>query len=295
VCRCHNPDVPHCAPRPDPPPAGQSYRERPPAAALAGLVSSAWVQQISAAAAPYVHRDIPHGGVELLCRLGSVPQVVGPLTGVRVETLRPGSTVVGLRFRPGAAAAVLGVPAAELADLVVDLETLWGSAATTVGTRMAEAASPERAAVLLQGLVAGRLAGSTRPDPVIAEAVRRLMPWQAEDVASLRSSLAVSERSFRRRCRATIGVGPKALQRMLRFQGFLAKVQYAVSRGRPPAGDGLALMAAEAGYADQSHLTRECVRLTGRPPRVLLRETAQACGCGHDHETSYAPLLRRAA
>lgn len=287
--------MPPAAPSTVPPTTGQSYVEQPPAAALAGLVSSTWVQRIASDAAPYAHRNIPNGGVELLCRLGSVPQLAGPLTGVRVESLAPGSTVVGLRFHPGAAATVLGMPTSELADLVVDADALWGPEAAAVGARMAEATSPERAGALLQGLVADRLADATRPDPVVAEAVRRLMPWQAEDVASLWSSLAVSERGFRRQCRAAIGVGPKALQRMLRFQGFLARAQYAVSRGRRPAGDGLALLAAAAGYADQAHLTRECVRLTGVTPRVFLRETEQACGCGHDHEASYAPLLRRPA
>jgi hypothetical protein len=79
---------------------------------------------------------------------------------------------------------------------------------------------------------------------------------------------------------------------MLRFQGFLALTQFALSRGRAPAADGLVGLAAEAGYADRSHLTRECVRLTGRTPRMYLGETEQACGCGHDHSASFLPLLR---
>lgn len=276
----------------EPPPAGASYVERPPAAVLAGLVSSTWVQRITSGAAPYVHRSVPNGGIELLCRLGSVPQLVGPLTRARVESLAPGSIVVGLRFHPGAAAPVLGLPASELADLMLDADTVWGREVAAVGERMAEASSAQRAAALLQQVVVGRLADAARPDPVVAEAVRRLMPWQAGDITSLWSSLATSERSFRRQCQASIGVGPKALQRMLRFQGFLARVQYAVSQGQRPASEGLALLAAEAGYADQAHLTRECVRLTGVTPRVFVRETAEVCGCGHDHEASYAPLLR---
>jgi AraC-like DNA-binding protein len=79
---------------------------------------------------------------------------------------------------------------------------------------------------------------------------------------------------------------------MLRFQGFLAQAQYALAQGRDPAGDGLARLAVGAGYADQSHLTRECVRLTGDTPLAFLRETAgEQCGCGHDHEASYAPMV----
>jgi AraC-like DNA-binding protein len=76
---------------------------------------------------------------------------------------------------------------------------------------------------------------------------------------------------------------------MLRFQGFLAPAQDALAQGRDPAGDGLARLAVGAGYADQSHLTRECVRLTGDTPLAFLRETGEQCGCGH--EASYAPMM----
>ena len=270
---------------------GQTYRERPPVPALAAFVSSTWVQRVPPGAAPYRHRSVPHGGVELVCRVGSTPSLVGPRTGPRVETLEPGCTLVGLRFRPGAAAGLLGLPATELADVTIDGTAVWGSAAVRAGERVAAAAGPAGAAAAVQDLVRGRAAGAAGLDPLVAEVVRGLMPGRAPDLRSLWSSLNVSERSFRRRCAATIGVGPKTLHRMLRFQGFLARVQQALARGRRPAAAGLAGLAAEAGYADQAHLTRECVRLTGVTPRVFLAEVERSCGCGHDHEASFAPLL----
>jgi AraC-like DNA-binding protein len=85
---------------------------------------------------------------------------------------------------------------------------------------------------------------------------------------------------------------PKALQWMLRFQGFLALAQHAIARGEAPTDDGLALLAAEAGYADQPHLNRECLRLTGLPPRAYLGEAEHTCACGHDHGASFTLLLR---
>jgi AraC-like DNA-binding protein len=169
---------------------------------------------------------------------------------------------------------------------------LWGRPAVVVGDHVAGAASPEEAVTHLQKLIAGRLAaGTVSQDPLVAEAVRRLMPWRTGEVGSLAPLLGVSERQFRRRCQSAIGVAPKALHAMLRFQRFLAQAQFALSQGKKPAGDGLALLAADAGYADQSHLTRECVRLTGLTPRAFLGETEQSCGCGHDHEVSFAPML----
>jgi hypothetical protein len=59
--------MPRSAAVDDSAPAGQSYIERPPVPALAGLVSSVWIQQVSADADPYKLRNIPNGGVELLC------------------------------------------------------------------------------------------------------------------------------------------------------------------------------------------------------------------------------------
>jgi AraC-like DNA-binding protein len=272
--------------------AGQSYLERRPCPALAGLVSSVWVQRVAPDAVPYVQRSIPNGSVEFRCQVGSAPQIVGPLTGPLVEVLAPGSVVVGVRFYPGAAVRVLGVSPSELADLALDAWELWGPPVAAVGERVAGSVSPGEAVALLQGLIVGRLADAAGPDRLVAEAVRRMMPGRTGDVGSLRSSLYVSERQFRRRCESAVGVAPKALQRMLRFQGFLARVQFAVSRGARPAGDGLAALAAGVGYADQSHLTRECLRLTGVTPREFLWETEQHCGCGHDHQVSFAPLLQ---
>jgi AraC-like DNA-binding protein len=79
------------------------------------------------------------------------------------------------------------------------------------------------------------------------------------------------------------------LQRTLRFQGYLALVQAAAAPGAL-SGSRLADLAAETGYADHAHLSRECLRLTGVPPRELLG-AADRCGCGHDHAASYLPFL----
>ncbi len=275
--------------------AGQSYEERGPTPALAGLVSTVWVQRVAADAAPYTHRTVPNGSVELRCRIGSAPQVVGPLTRPLVEVLEPDTTIIGIRFRPGAAAAVFRLPVSELVDLTVASDELLGREARVVGELVAGSPSPAAGLALLQRQVMGWLAEATDPDPLVAEAVQRLMPWRDGEVGSLRSRLGISERQLRRRCRDSVGLGPKVLHRLLRFQGLLALAQQALAQGREPAGDGLAVLAAEVGYADQSHLTRECLRLTGQTPAVFLGETARHCGCGHDHAASYEPLLNTRA
>jgi AraC-like DNA-binding protein len=259
----------------------QTYRERPPAPAVGSQVASVWVQRVAAGSDPHAHRTIPHGGVELSCPVGGLPQIVGPQTVPRVETLAPGTTVVGLRFRLGAAPGVLGLPASELVDLTIGALELWGAAAERIGERVAAADDP---AAVLEAEV---LARAEPADPVVAEVARRLLPGRGADMLALPSELFISERQLRRRVLAGIGLAPKVVHRMLRFQGFLA-----LAHGREGDPAELAMLAAEAGYADQSHLTRESLRLSGLSPAALMRESLEYCrAAGHDHAVSYAPLL----
>jgi len=271
-------------------PSAQSYVEQAPVPALRGTVRVVWIQRIGAE--PYMQRHLPTGGVELHCAIGSLPRLVAQLTGPSVEVLAPGTTVVGVRFRPGGAAPMLGLPACELADRTVHLDEIWGRAAVALGELMSNARSPEMALSVLQAHLVRRTAAGTEADPVVSEAVRRLMPWRAGHVGSLSSELAISHSQLRRRCLATVGIGPKALHRTLRFQGFLALVQAGESGAEPRTEYRLAALAAEAGYADQAHLTRECQRLTGLPPGAFLSDRTDKCGCGHDHSASFIPLLR---
>ncbi|GAA1824620.1 DUF6597 domain-containing transcriptional factor [Actinomadura chokoriensis] len=271
---------------------GQSHVERPPVPALRGLASAVWVQRVGRDAAPYVHRHVPNGAVELVCKVGSAPQVVGPLTEPRAEVLEPGTAVVGVRFLPGAFPAVAGRPVSEMAGLVLDAEELWGRSAAALGEAIGAAASPGEALAALQLHVHRRAGDGMPPDLLVSEAVHGLMPWRTTDVKSLSASLHISETQLRRRCRTAVGLAPKALHRMLRFQGFLALVQQAIAHGRAPTTGGLGLLARRAGYADQPHLTRECVRLTGVPPRAFLAETHRTCADGHDHSASFRPVLR---
>jgi hypothetical protein len=79
-------------------------------------------------------------------------------------------------------------------------------------------------------------------------------------------SLPISGRQLRRRFVAAVGYGPKRFERVMRFQHFL-RLAGAFGKGR-----GLATLAAEAGYADQAHLSRECASLAGSSPRMLMRD-----------------------
>ena len=102
------------------------------------------------------------------------------------------------------------------------------------------------------------------PDPAATRAAVLLADprTRAEDVAA---EIGLSMRQLRRRCHAVVGYGPKTLQRVLRFRRFVARINAGPPSGQAETpGHDLAALAAEAGYADQARLTREC-RAPGRP------------------------------
>jgi AraC-like DNA-binding protein len=258
-------------------------RERRPGAALAAYAACVWVQDVSPASSAFTHRAAPTGSVELVHALGSTARIVGPQTGPLASELAPGASIAGVRLRPEAAAALLGLPASELVDVSLDVEDLWGHAGAALNERLAGASSAERAATLLEQALMRRRAPV---DAVVAAATSRLIAEPRIDINAVAAAVCISERQLRRRFEAAAGLTPKTLQRILRFQRFLA-LAWANAQTKPD----VARLAVEAGYVDQAHLGREAARLEGRSPRRFLAESAQRCGCGHDHRASYGPLL----
>lgn len=268
--------------------APPGYVERPAPRQLTDVVATVWVQRVGDG--PRAQRDLPSGCIEVRCRLGSEPEVVGPLTRPRVQVLAPGSTVVGVRLRPDAAARLVACPVSELADEVLGAGVLWPESAPRLGEDLAVASTPASAVRRLVGHVREALLAAPA-DPLVGSVIEQLR-WRRDDVGAIAHELHVSERQLRRRMLAGTGLPPKSMHRTLRFQRFLAFAQYAVAQGRAPDDHGLARLAAEAGFADQAHLTRECVRLSGLTPGAFLRGIGHSCACGHDHAAAYGPLLR---
>jgi AraC-like DNA-binding protein len=192
---------------------------------------------------------------------GSGLVVAGPATLPDVAPVPVGTPVFGVRFRVGAAGPALGLPAEELTDLRVPLDAVWEP---DIAERVAAGGLPE-----LVQQVRRRLRTAERVDPLARAAVVGLAQPAAR-VAELGDRLGISERQLRRRFADAVGYGPKTLARVLRFQRFLA-----LAAASPP---DLAGLAFAAGYADQAHLTRECVRLSGRTPAVLVAGGVRAAG-----------------
>jgi AraC-like DNA-binding protein len=225
-----------------------AYREFRPPPELEPVVRCLWVRHSEADETVDV---LPDGCVDIVVRDGRA-SVAGPDTRAAPTCVTAGQTIVGARFHPGAAAAALGVPAVELRDARVPLEAIWGRFAAELAER-GSAGPGDLAAVLAE-----RAGADT--DRLVLAAATALERNPDTKVRDLSARSGVSERQLRRRCLHALGYGPKTYARIVRFKRMLLLVR---------AGEPLALAAAEAGYSDQPHMTREAQALGGRSPSAL--------------------------
>ncbi|GGU86767.1 AraC family transcriptional regulator [Streptomyces filipinensis] len=198
---------------------------------------------------------LPDGCMDLLWSEGRL-LVAGPDTRPYVPEGAP-RFWAGVRFFPGTAPALLGVPAHELRDLRVELADLWpASRVRRLRDRVEAAPDP---ATALEDIALERAERTTAPDPLLHRLVERL--GEGRPVAATAAGLGIGTRALHRRCLGAFGYGPKTLARILRLQRALALAR---------AGTPYAETAVRAGYADQPHLAREVRALAGMPLGQLL-------------------------
>jgi AraC-like DNA-binding protein len=217
------------------------YSEAAPPPALRGVVRALWrIDRVTDGE----HVILPDAATDIVIRDGEAI-AAGVDTAPSTVPAHAGSTILGIRLRPGAVPDVLGVAADELKNLRVPLADLWGAD----GRALAE--DP-------LGVLIRRLRGAGPADAAAATAaglIERGTPLRrAADAVEL------SERQLRRRFTIAVGYGPKTFARIVRFQRALARIR---------SGDELAAAAAATGYADQAHMTREVGEFTGRTPTGL--------------------------
>jgi AraC-like DNA-binding protein len=243
-----------------------SYCERPVALALRRHFVSAWFH-IKAPGPARQTVVVPDASADLVW-FGGTLLVAGPDSEVSFESVPPGTTVVGLKFQPGAVARWLKAPASEIVGARLNLGCFQATRAQQLLDSIGDAQNPELIVRRLENALSNMVTHLEAPDPFY----RMLITFMEETryangpiIRDLTSTLGMSESTLRRRCEHGFGYGPKTLDRILRMQRFLRLVS---------AQNGLSLagLADAGGYADQAHLTRETRKLTGLTPTAILAQ-----------------------
>ncbi|MER6461933.1 helix-turn-helix domain-containing protein [Streptomyces sp. NPDC001288] len=165
-----------------------------------------------------------------------------------------------IRLSPAVAHAVLGA-SSELGSTVVSLDDLWGRDAERVQERLRAATSwPDRFA-LAEAALGRRHQDGAAVDPEIAFVWRRMVTCLGGvRVEPLAAEIGWSRKRLWSRFRSQTGLTPKRAAQLIRFDHAAHLLA---------AGHGAARVAAEIGYADQSHLHRDVRAFTGGTPTAV--------------------------
>lgn len=243
------------------------YFEFEPAPALAAHVASYWGMSVGAdVPAAYPHQIIPDGCISLVFgrTLNGAPRasILGPRIEALTVPVNAGDRYWGVRFWPDAGSAVLGIPARELKGRVVApiADPAW---AASLAFRMGASLHEEQAAETANTMLPDPIAATPALDPLVRSAVVGLIASRGEmTVAELSSGLGVSARQLERRFGAAVGLTPKQFARIRRLRS-------ALSHLLDPVPKTWSQVAADLGYADHSHLTRDMMNLSGMTPSAL--------------------------
>ncbi len=246
-----------------------------PRPALRPFIGQLWVSRSSGTQAATREHVLPTGQMHMVFRLGgpalrvfangddaqcstiATPVLGGTRSSFYVKEVGEPVVSVGVQLLPGAAQALFGVSAAELAERHTALPELWGASAESLLQQLAEGCEPQQQLARLEAFLAAQLPATPVLHPRVAHALAACA--QGRRVDDMVAQSGYSHRAFIALFRHATGMNPKRYLRLLRFQAVLAGM-----RDNPAAS--LSALAHGAGYSDQAHMTREFTECAGVTP-----------------------------
>ena len=177
-------------------------------------------------------------------------------------------SIIGVHFRPGGAFPFLRMPAGELRDTSVSLDTLWGAAAVDLRDQLLGAPThQDRFEILERVLLAELMRGANR-HAAVGFALRRFMTEpQVTTVAGVTDQIGLSPKRFIQVFRDETGFTPKVFCRIRRFQQVLGVMEAGVGGVKNVEWANVAL---DCGYFDQAHFIHDFRAFSGINPTSYL-------------------------
>lgn len=252
------------------------YAEYSPGPLLAPYVRCYWVLECAASdVAAEPERIVPDGCTEIVVHYGdpfrrldergvAVSQRRALFAGQleRVLLLVPEGRVgmFGVRFEPAGARPFLDVALAELTGHVVALGDVFGVDGALLEERLLAAPDDAARIGVVESWLAARFGTGRTPRPEVLLAARRVVESSGRiGTDALLHGLFGSRRQLERAFRDHVGLSPKRLARIARFQSVFRRLS------EQPSADWVRV-AVDCGYYDQSHLHRDFRDFAGEPP-----------------------------
>jgi AraC-like DNA-binding protein len=202
------------------------------------------------------------------CRTLSGSIVCGAYSEYAVIDTAEQRSTVGVAFRPGGAFPFFRLPAGELQDTDVSLDTLWGAEAGFLREQLLEAKTPETKFAVLERALLNRCAKPLERHPAVRFAVHSFQCRPNHAVSAVTQHIGLSERHFIQLFAEQVGLTPKLFCRVQRFQNVLGRIARVQSIDWTQ-------IALGCGYFDQAHFIHDFKAFSGISPSTYLANKTQ--------------------
>ncbi len=255
------------------------YKTLPPPAHLEPFVDCIWILAgAKDEGDPEPQIVVPDGKTELIVHFGDAflklegrsyqrqPRVL--MSGQLTERIMLKPTgeigIVSIRFKAAGAARFFDVAYDEIVDRVVDFTRIDPAFSAAIHDRIARAGSNDDRLATMIDVLEERLTQESKEDIFVRQACQYIVRSEGQySVQDLVKLIGFSERQLQRKFKRQVGITPKVLSRIMRFQKFLAMTKEANTLT-------LADAAAACGYYDQSHFIRDFTKFSGMSPMQYL-------------------------
>lgn len=248
----------------DPRDLSHTMHRYPAPAELAGLAQRFWIPVWSVEPGREATQRVLQYPCGLVVVTPDYARLYGVVAGLSTTTLTGDGWAVGVMLEPAGGFLVVGRSMAEFRDRHMDLAEVWGDADAVVTAVRAAMQRPRLPAAHTRAMAAltaalGRFGPIDDEGVLINEVVACVEgDPRVVRVAQLGERFGLSERALQRLTRRRVGLSPKWLIQRRRLQEASVRL-----RERPGS---LADIAADLGYADQPHFTRDFRTVTGMTP-----------------------------
>jgi AraC-like DNA-binding protein len=268
------------------------YIECAPGPRLAKYIRCFWQLQDDASTSNSAEPVLPDGSIEIVFNLADTfrrhhadttietqPKtiIVGQMRGPAMIQAMGRVSLFGIRFKPCGAFPFLRTPLSELTDQIPSLDCILNGRTANLEERINLASSFRERIMIMESVLSGLMDEKALSDTHSGEhracmAAERIAETDGcISIDELVNEFGLSSRHLGRQFLNTVGIGPKLLARIFRFQ----KVFRALSHQTV----NWSAIAYDCGYYDQAHLIRDFREFAGQNPTGYLEGEHNISDC----------------
>ncbi|MEL1245085.1 helix-turn-helix domain-containing protein [Flavobacterium sp. DGU11] len=261
------------------------YKVYTPSDALSKQVRYYWsLESGDDVQAPESHRIFPDGCIELIFHYSGLFRTYDEINNAQTQPLSfvhgqltsfievESTGVIGIfsvRFNPAGLKPFTDTPVQDFTDISVDVREIWGEDGTLLEKEMLGAANNEERVVIIESFLLKKLEAVSFDNSDVEYCVDAMLKSEGTvSIDKLADELEIGKRQLERKFIAAVGLSPKMLARIIRFQNTLQLIEKKEFTN-------FTNVAYDGGFYDQAHFIKDFKEFTGLNPKQYFSENLE--------------------